>query len=84
MNPPFTTDEILKSINKLKNNKAAGSDNLIGEQLKYGPRIIATIISEILNTMAETGEYPKEITTGILNPLQKPGKKEDLYQISDR
>ena len=28
----------------------------------------------LLNTIAETGEYPKEIKLGQLTPLQKPGK----------
>ena len=28
----------------------------------------------LLNTIAETGEYPKEIKPGQIPPLQKPGK----------
>ena len=35
MNTPFTTEEIAKAIKKLKDNKAAGSDNVSAEQLKY-------------------------------------------------
>ena len=31
-------------------------------------------IADIFNIMAETGEYPREIKTGVLVPLQKPGK----------
>ena len=31
-------------------------------------------IADIFNIMAETGEYPKEIKTGVLVLLQKPGK----------
>ena len=36
---------------------------------------IATIIADILNTAASTGGHPNELKTGLLNPLQKPGKK---------
>ena len=75
MDSPLTTEEVEKAIKKLKNNKAAGIDNLAAEQLKYGPSMITKIIAYILNTTAETGEHPKEIRTGLLNPLQKPGKK---------
>ncbi len=32
-------------------------------------------IAEIFNIIAETGQYPEEISKGILIPLPKPGKK---------
>ena len=75
MSKPFTKEEISKSIQKLKNNKAAGIDKLKSEMLKYGPDCVAEVIAELLNTAAESGTYPLEINTGILTPLQKPGKK---------
>ena len=37
--------------------------------------IVHETIAEILNETAKTGEYPTELNSGILNPLQKPGKK---------
>ena len=75
MKNPFTPQEVGKAIKKLKNNKSTGVDNISAEQLKYGPDIVNSYISDILNEVAETGEYPKELDTGILIPLQKPGKK---------
>ena len=75
MRVPFNPNEIKKAINKLKNGKSAGCDNIKAEQLKYGPDLVAETITEIINHMAETGEHPKEIKHGILTPLQKPGKK---------
>ena len=63
----------------MKNNKTPGIDQLRTEQLKYGPQIIMSIIAEILNKSTETGEKPNEISTGILLPLQKPGKKKGPY-----
>ena len=42
--------------------------------MKYAPSEIKEEIVLLLNTIAETGEYPKEIKLGQLTPLQKPGK----------
>ena len=67
--------KLKRQSKKLKNRKSPGIDNLVGEYLKYAPDIIHSEISEILNIMAKTGEYPLEIRKGILNPLPKPGKK---------
>ena len=75
MKTPFTTEEITTAIKKLKNGKTPGVDELKAEQLKYGPTCVATEIAEILNHTAKTGQGPEELKLGILNPLQKPGKK---------
>ena len=76
MKDPFTTIEIIKAISSMKNNKAPGIDQLKTEQLKYGPQIVPSIIAEILNESTETGSKPREISNGILLPLQKAGKKQ--------
>ena len=76
MKTPFTTTEIQKAISSLKNNKSPGIDELRTEQLKYGPTETSKEIADIFNHIAETREKPKETTLGILNPLQKPGKKQ--------
>ena len=76
MKDPFTTIENLKAISSMKNNKAPGIDQLKTEQLKYGPQIVPSIIAEILNESTETGSKPREISNGILLPLQKAGKKQ--------
>ena len=59
----------------MKNNKSAGIDNVVAEQLKYGPREITQGITDLLNSIAKTGNHPKEVKKGILIPLPKPGKK---------
>ena len=74
MRKKFNTDEVKKAIKKLKNNKAAGIDEVKAEQLKYGPDIIASEIADILNECAATGKHPKEIKLGVMSALQKPGK----------
>ena len=75
LNEPFTSEEIRKAIKSLKNNKSAGIDKLKAEHLKCAPVEINQIIADLLNNICETGEYPKEISIGLLTPLQKPGKE---------
>ena len=74
MNPPFTRTEVEKAVKALKNNKSAGADEIKAEQLKYGPTSVYDSIADIFNTLATTGECPKEVKEGLLLPLQKPGK----------
>ncbi len=75
MRVSFTTEEIKTSINKLKNGRSPGIDNLNTELIKHGPNIIHEGISEIFNIIAETSQYPEEIKERILISLPKVGKK---------
>ena len=76
----FTIEEISKAIKSLKNNRTPGIDNINNELIKYGPKILHEYIKDTLNQIIETGIYPEEIKTGILNPLQKPGKPKGPVQ----
>lgn len=58
----------------MKNRKSPGIDRITHEQLKHGPSIIKTNITEILNETASTGLLPNKLDCCILIPLQKPGK----------
>ena len=60
MRTPFTKIEIINAIRRLKNNKSPGVDEVV---------VVHKQIAEIY-----TGEYPIEITQGLLCPIQKPGK----------
>lgn len=75
MRNPFTEDEVKKAAQRLKNNKSAGKDNIKPELIKYAPDSVFLEIADIINKIAETGEYPEELVQGILCALQKPGKK---------
>ncbi len=75
MKIPFTKGEVGEAIKSLKNNKSAGIDDIVAEQLKYGPEEINQSIAELLNEISRTGNHPKEVKEGILVPLPKPGKK---------
>lgn len=80
MENPFNTNEIKKAINKLKNNKSPGPDEIYAEQLKHAPDTLSNIIADLFNKMAETGAYPDEISEGLLIPIQKPGKEKGKIQ----
>ena len=71
MKTPFTQQEVQTAIKKLKNNKSPGIDKIRAEHLKNGPALIPTIIADILNQTASTGNNPMEMKLGILNPLIK-------------
>jgi len=45
---PPTYNEICKIINKLKTNKAAGTDNIIGELIKFGRRTLKQKIHRLI------------------------------------
>ena len=69
----ITTEEVHKNLNKLKNNRAAGSDEITGELLKYGAEKLSTPIAEILNEVFRTHK-PMEINNGTMITLPKPLK----------
>ena len=70
----ITCREVKEAVDKLKNNKSPGCDDIRAELLKNSPDIIYKHIAEILNQIAETGNKPIELSLGQLIPLPKPGK----------
>lgn len=74
MTTPFTSAEIRKAVFKIKSGKIPGCDGIQIELIKNAPTKILEVIADIYNNLAETGDCPKEITYGLLRPLQKPGK----------
>lgn len=71
---PFSEKEITSAVKSLKNNKSAGCDQLRAEHIKCAPLEIHKHVADLLNSVAATGEHPKELTIGLLTPLAKPGK----------
>ena len=74
MSKPFTTNEIMTAVKRMKTNKTPGCDDIQIELIKHAPNNIIEAIAEIYNNLSETGDCPKEIKHGLLRPLQKPGK----------
>ena len=72
---PFKEEEIERAVKNLKNVRSPCIDDITAEHLKNGPDIMRDKIAELLNHIAATGDFPKELNYGIHIPLQKPGKK---------
>ena len=79
--PPFTTEEVQLASKKLKNSKAIGPAEVHAEFLKYGTNKLYSTISNLLNHISETGDYPKDLRLGILKPIAKPPKKGEKVNV---
>ena len=71
---PPTKNEILKGLGKLKNYKAAGCDNILNEQLKYGQHATVEILQPVFEKVWNQEKVPEDWLRGI---IVKVGKKGD-------
>ena len=72
-NGVITIEEVQCHVQKLKNNKAAGSDKLVAEFLKYAPNDIHDMLFAIFNFIFDKGEWPAKWAEGLINPVHKKG-----------
>ena len=78
LNNDFTIIEIHKLINKLKNCKSSGIDNIINEFLKYSPNNYKTLLVKLFNVILRTGIIPSDWCTSFISPIYKnKGQKND-------
>ena len=68
-NDHVTTDEMLKLVRTLKNNKSSGHDQVLNEFLKYSPPKIIDMIVRLFNVILDTGIFPEQWSVGIIRPL---------------
>jgi hypothetical protein len=74
---PPTYNEICTIINKLKTNKAAGSDNITGELIKHGRRTLKQKIYKLICNIWNTETLPTQWNNGIICPIYKKGDRLD-------
>ena len=60
INRPFTQDEVVTLIKKLKNKKACGIDNVINEYLKNSPTELIVLIVKMFNLVLLSGIVPTD------------------------
>ena len=78
LNNDFTIIELNKHINKLKNNKACGVDNVINEFLKFSPESYKMLLVKLFNVILKTGIIPTDWCLSFINPIYKnKGQKSD-------
>jgi hypothetical protein len=72
---PPTYNEICSIINKLKRNKAAGTDNIQGELIKHGGRTLTQKIHRLILNIWITESLPVQWNEGIICPIYKRGDR---------
>ena len=70
-------ETVLKHLQDLDENKAAGLDNLSGKFLKDGATVLAKPISQICNLSIKYSIFPSDCKIAKLKPLFKKGSKTD-------
>jgi len=72
---PPTYNEICTIINKLKTNKAAGTDNITGELIKHGGRTLKQKIHKLICNIWNSETLPAQWNEGIICPIYKKGDR---------
>lgn len=75
--PPIMKSEIEAALQKLKNGKTPGSDNIVAEMLKLSGENGIHILHLICNKIWKEGKWPKEWMESIYVPLHKKGAKDE-------
>ena len=70
---PITRNEIIKALNSLKNNKAAGPDGIIGEFYKHSGENLIPFLLKFFNHIFDHGHFPDSWCLAIIQPLHKKG-----------
>ena len=70
-NPYILKNEVEKGIKGMRNKKATGGDDVLGDVLKVLGEVCLKIMMKLINTIYETGEWPKDFTEVTMIALQK-------------
>ena len=71
----MSEETVLKLLQDLDENKAAGLNNLSGKFLKHGATVLAKPISQICNLSIKYSVFPSDCKIAKLKPLFKKGSK---------
>ena len=71
INQPFTDNEIIKAVTKLKNNKSHGTDSILNEHLKNTINVMAPVYTKLFNIIFDSGLIPESWTLGNIIPIFK-------------
>ena len=74
---PPSYNEVCSIINKLKSNKAGGTDNILPELIKQGGRTLKQRIYQLILMIWEKEQLPNQWKEGIIFPLYKKGDRLD-------
>ncbi len=80
---PITSGEVNSTCQKLKNNKAAGPDDVQAEHLKHGGSCLMSILADLFNAMVAREYRPAPLKRGLIIPIPK-GKKDNSIPDNNR
>ena len=69
--PYILQSEVEKAIKEMRNKKATGDDDVLGDVLKLLGEGGMKIMKKLINTIYETGEWPKDFTEFTMIALKK-------------
>ena len=72
----LTVEDLKKAMRNLKNNKAAGTDGIHPELIKYGGSKLLNIIYEVVRLIWEEERIPEEWKETIIVPIYKEGDRD--------
>lgn len=75
---PFTCEEIMKKIEKLKKEKSPGPDNIPNEALICGRHLLISHLITLFNKVLESQEIPKNWAKSRIILLYKKGDPADI------
>jgi len=67
----ITIDEVRKAVYSQNNNKAPGTDCILGEMIKSSYDTISPFLLTLYNNFFNSGEYPTQWGEGIIAPVFK-------------
>ena len=74
---PVTQEEVQKTLNKLKNNKAMDSMGLCSEHLNLGGQTVTEFLTGMLNCLIRSKAVSVVLKEGLLTPIYKKGDPTD-------
>ena len=71
----ITVEEIINAAKKIKSKKAAYSDRINNEMIKYSVDVLANGFTKLFNTILKSGNFPSPWCEGLISPIFKSGNK---------
>ena len=75
---PFLMEDLLHGVKALKNNKAAGLDDLLCEQIKHFGEATLRWLLQMMNSILKTQKFPNLWRKSKVIAILKPGKDSTL------
>lgn len=78
----ITNQAVEEAIQKLKNRKSPGPDEIPNELLKYGGPQLSNELKSLFNRILNTGKVPEEWKKSVTIPVFKKGKNPKITEES--